>query len=74
MILSCMFLLTAVCLDLAYERARVRVWDIVLLAVLAAVAGPCKMVYAPMLGLCLLIPMQKFGKVRNWFISAFAVE
>ena len=73
MILSCMFLLTAVCLDLAYERARVRAWDIVLLAVLAAVAGPCKMVYAPMLGLCLLIPMQKFGKVRNWFISAFAV-
>ena len=26
-----------------------------------------------MLGLCLLIPMRKFGKVRNWFISAFAV-
>ncbi len=45
----------------------------VLLAVLAAVAGPCKMVYAPILGLCLLIPMRKFGKLRNWFISAFAV-
>ena len=73
MILSCMFLLTAVCLDLAYEKEQVRVRDIVLLAVLAAVAGPCKMVYAPMLGLCLLIPMRKFGKVRNWFISAFAV-
>ena len=73
MILSCMFLLTAVCLDLVYEKAQVQVRDIVLLAVLAAVAGPCKMVYAPMLGLCLLIPMQKFGKVRNWFISAFAV-
>ena len=73
MILSCMFLLTAVCLDLAYEKETVRVRDVVLLAVLAAVAGPCKMVYAPMLGLCLLIPMRKFGKVRNWFISAFAV-
>ena len=73
MILSCMFLLTAVCLDLAYEKETVRVRDVVLLAVLAAVAGPCKMVYAPILGLCLLIPMRKFGKVRNWFISAFAV-
>ena len=44
MILSCMFLLTAVCLDLAYEKETVRVRDVVLLAVLAAVAGPCKMV------------------------------
>lgn len=65
MILSCMFLLTAVCLDLAYERAQVRAWDIVLLAVLAAVAGPCKMVYARCWACALLIPMQKFGKVRN---------
>lgn len=73
MILSCMFLLTAVCLDLAYERERVRVRDVVLLAVLAAVAGPCKMVYAPMLGLCLLIPQRKFGKLRNWFAAAWLV-
>ncbi len=73
MILGCMFLLTAVCLDLAYEKEHVRVRDIVLLAVLAAVAGPCKMVYAPMLGLCLLIPQRKFGKLRNWFAAAWLV-
>ena len=73
MIMSCFFVLTAVCLDLACARENVRKRDVALLAVLMAVAGPCKMVYAPMLGLCLLIPMRKFGKVRNWFISAFAV-
>ncbi len=42
MILSRMFLLTAVCLDLAYVKKNGRVRDVVLLAVLAAVAGPCK--------------------------------
>ena len=73
MILGCMFLLTAVCLDLAFEAERVRIRDVVLLAVLAAVAGPCKMVYAPMLGLCLLVPVRKFGGARNWFVSAFVV-
>ncbi len=73
MILGCMFLLTAICLDLAYEQEQVRLKDVVLLAVLAAVAGPCKMVYAPMLGLCLLIPPRKFGKLRNWFFAAFLV-
>lgn len=73
MILGCMFLLTAVCLDLAFEAEQVRIRDVVLLAVLAAVAGPCKMVYAPMLGLCLLVPVRKFGGARNWFASAFVV-
>lgn len=73
MILGCMFLLTAVCLDLAFEAEQVRIRDVVLLAVLAAVAGPCKMVYAPMLGLCLLVPVRKFGGARNWFVSAFVV-
>ena len=38
MILGCMFLLTAVCLDLAFEAEQVRIRDVVLLAVLAAVA------------------------------------
>ncbi len=73
MILACMFLLTAVCLDLTYARDRVRVRDVVLLAVLAAAAGPCKMIYAPMLGLCLLIPVKKFGGRKKWLASAAAV-
>ena len=73
MIMGCFFLFTAVSLDLAYEKERVRVQDVVLLAVLMAVAGPCKMVYAPMMGLCLLIPVAKFGDWKRWLISAMAV-
>lgn len=73
MIMGCFFLFTAVSFDLAYEKERVCVRDVVLLAVLMAAAGPCKMVYAPMMGLCLLIPAVKFGDWKRWLISAVAV-
>ncbi len=73
MILACVFLLTAVCLDLAFARDRVRVRDVALIAVLAAVAGPCKMIYAPMFGLCLLVPVKKFGGWKRWAAAALAV-
>lgn len=73
MILACMFYFTAICLDLAYRRETVRPLDVALLALLMAVAGPCKMVYAPMLGLCLLIPVKKFGGWARWGISAAVV-
>ncbi len=73
MILGCMFLFTAVCLDLAYGKERVEIKDIVLLMALIAAAGPCKMVYAPMLGLCLLIPVRKFGGRGRWALAAAAV-
>lgn len=73
MIMGCFFLLTAVCLDLASTRERVRKRDVALLALLMAVAGPCKMVYAPLMGLCLLIPVSRFGTRKRWLISAAAV-
>lgn len=73
MIMSCFFVFTAVCLDLACARENVRKRDVALLAVLMAVAGPCKMVYAPMMGLCLLIPISKFGNWKRWLISALVV-
>lgn len=73
MIMGCFFLLTAVCLDLASAQERVRKRDVALLALLMAVAGPCKMVYAPLMGLCLLIPVARFGNWKSWLISAAAV-
>ena len=72
-ILALVFYFTAVCLDLAYKRDKVRLVDVITLMVLAAVMGPCKMVYAVLLGLCFLIPVQKFGGWRNYILSAFGV-
>ncbi len=73
MILGCMFLFTAACLDLAYARDRVRLGDAALLAVLMAAAGPCKMIYAPLMGLCLLVPVKKFGGWGRWLLYAAMV-
>lgn len=73
MILAGMFLLTAVCMDLAYRQERVRARDVALLAVIMAACGPCKMIYAPMMGLCLLIPAKKFGGWKRWLAAAAVV-
>lgn len=73
MILGCMFYLTAMCLDLAYEKEKVRFKDVAVLAILMAAAGPCKMVYGVLMGLCLLIPVRKFGSWKNWVLAAMAV-
>lgn len=73
MIMGCMFLLTAVCLDLAYKKEQVEPGDVVLLMVLMAVCGPCKMIYAVMMGLCLLVPVRKFGGWGRWALCGAAV-
>lgn len=73
MIMGCMFYFTAVCLDLAYEKERAEWKDVAVLSLVMAAAGPCKMVYAVMMGLCLLIPVKKFGGWGRWFISAACV-
>lgn len=67
------FFFGSYCLHLAYAKPEVSRRDILLLAVLAAAFGPCKMVYAVMMGFALLIPVKKFGNWKRWGVSAFAV-
>lgn len=73
MILALSSLFGAVCLDLAFRAERVRWKDVVLLAFLLGVMGPCKMVYGVIAGWCLLIPVKKFGKTWKWLLSAAMV-
>lgn len=68
---SMMFI--AYCMKLAYEKTAVDKRDITVLAVLIALLAPCKVVYAPLIGLCLLIPKEKFGNTKRWVISASIV-
>ena len=67
------FFFGSYCLHLAYAKPEVSWKDILLLAVLAAAFGPCKMVYAVMMGFALLIPVKKFGDWKKWTVSAAAV-
>lgn len=60
-ILGCSFLMTAEILRLAYRADRVRARDVLLLSVLAAVLGPCKLVYSPLIFLFFIIPARKCG-------------
>lgn len=73
MIMGCFFYFTAVCLDLAYGKEKVEGKDVAVLAVLMAAAGPCKMIYGVLMGLCLLIPVKKFGGWKKWLLAAVIV-
>ena len=64
---------TALCLELTYVKERTEWKDIALLSLFMACMGPCKMVYGLMAGLCLLIPVRKFGGFRRWILSALSV-
>ena len=67
------FFFGSYCMYLAYAKPVVQKRDIAILAFLAAAFGPCKMVYAVMLGFALLIPVKKFGGWKQWAISAAVV-
>ena len=73
MIMGCFFYFTSVCLDLAYGKEKVEPKDVAVLMALIAVAGPCKMIYGVLMGLCLLIPVKKFGGWTRWALAALAV-
>lgn len=73
LIMAGVFYFTACCLDLAYRAERVRPSDVFVLAAIMAAAGPCKMVYAVFMGLCLLIPVRKFGGRGKWLLAAVCV-
>ena len=73
MIIGCSGYFGAVCLDLAFRQERVRPRDVILLALILGIMGPCKMVYGVIAGYCLLIPVRKFGDWKKWTGSAALV-
>ena len=72
-IMAGVFYFTAYCLHLAYAAEKVTAWDVLVLALVMALVGPCKMFYTVFMGLCLLIPVKKFDGWGRWAASAMAV-
>lgn len=74
-IIGCIFLFTAEILRLAYGKIEggktegagpvIRFRDLLLIVVLIAVFGPCKLVYSVLVFLFFLIPKERFGKGRR---------
>ncbi len=72
-IMAWIFYFTSCCLHLAYAADQVKGKDVAILTLVMALVGPCKMVYGVFMGLCLLIPVRKFGGWRHWLLSACCV-
>lgn len=72
-IMAGVFYFTAYCLHLAYKAESVRPQDVLVLALIMVIVGPCKMIYTVFMGLCLLIPVKKFGGWGRWAASALFV-
>lgn len=72
-IIAFSLLFIAYCMKLAYEKERVENRDIAVLACLIGLLAPCKIIYTPLIGLCLLIPREKFGELKRWAVSAAVV-
>lgn len=60
-LIGTVFLFTALVFKLAYGTEEIRARELIGLCVLAALFGPCKLVYAPLILLALLIPARVFG-------------
>ena len=68
LLLGLLLAFTALVLDAAYGPAqRVRPAGLAVLAVLAALIAPAKMVYLPLTALVLLIPAARIGRYSRWF-------
>lgn len=66
-------LFTAYVLYLIYEAPQVGGKQVLILGILLALLGPCKMVYIPLALLCFLIPAEKFGSKKKFWIGAAVV-
>jgi len=65
-ILGTVFLFTAEVLRLSYgEQVKVSWKDLLLLSLLIAAFGPCKLVYSVLVFLTLLIPAERFGRLKK---------
>lgn len=72
-VIALSFFFASYCMNLAWCRPQVRKRDVALLSVVIAALGPCKIIYAVVMGFALLIPQKKFGTMKKWLLSAGVV-
>lgn len=74
LLLALYMLFVALCLYYAYQKPALNLADILVLGVLAFIAGPGKVIYAPLLLVLLLIPAHKFrplGRTLGPLVATF---
>lgn len=63
-------LFTAYVLHLIYVADHVGKKELAALGILLALLAPCKMVYIPLAAMCFLIPQDKFGSKKKFWLAA----
>ncbi len=66
-------LFSAYVMYLIYEKDTIGPRELAALGILLAALAPCKMVYIPLAAMCFLIPQEKFGSKKKFFIAAGVV-
>lgn len=69
MVIALCFLFTAFVFSCAYEKEKITIKEIVILAVLASLIAPCKIVYITIIALCFIIPLDKFKSFKTAIVS-----
>ncbi len=72
-IMAMSFMFIAYCGKLAYEKEIVETKDIVIIALLLALLAPCKIIYAPIVGVCLIVKKSKFSSTKQYLLSVLVV-
>ena len=72
-ILSISFFTTAAILDLSFREAPIRLRDVIEMAVLALLLSPCKMIYAILFALCLMIPARRWHSPWKYAASVLLI-
>lgn len=72
-LLSLTALFVAVCFRDIYIKESMGKRDVMVLALLLMALVPCKIIYFPIVGLCLLIPREKFAQKRFYILSMAAI-
>ncbi len=72
-ILGTAFYLTAVVLELTLTERKIGWRDVLRISVLTVMLAPCKMVYAPMLLYCLIIPFRRWKNAGAYFGSILLI-
>ena len=72
LVIALCFLFTAFVFKCAYQKEKMTVKEVAVLAVLAALIAPCKIVYITIIALCFIIPISKFKNFKT-AVASFAV-
>lgn len=73
MTISVAFLFIAYVLKVAFSENKVKIRDLVILAILGVILSLCKIVYLPMILLIFIIPKEKFNSKKAKWISLICI-